>query len=142
MDALTADISLKRRAKFLIGGGAVIVLVVGLVVWAMSRPGAASFYRTVGEIHSLGPTTGVSEEYRVNGKVVPNSIQRDGSTVTFDITDGRQDLTVKTTEVLPDAFWNDTELVEVVAQGTFDGHTFAASEVLAKCPSKFKPKES
>lgn len=141
MDALTADVSPKRRAKFLIGGGVVMVLIVGLVVWAMGRPGAASFYRTVSEVRALGPT-GVSEEYRVNGKVAPHSIERDGSSVTFAITDGREDLTVTTTEVLPDAFWSETEHVEVVAQGTFDGQTFAASEVLAKCPSKFTPKES
>lgn len=141
MDALTTGVSSRRRAKFLIGGGVVAVLIVGLVVWAMGRPGAASFYRTVSEVRALGPTN-ASEEYRVNGRVQPGSIERDGSSVTFDITDGKKDLTVTTTEVLPDAFWSETDDVEVVAQGTFDGQTFAASEVLAKCPSKFKAKES
>lgn len=141
MEQLSTDASAKRRAKFLIGGGVVAVLIVGLVVWAMGRPGAASFYRTVSEVRSLGPTT-VSEEYRVNGKVVPGSIERDASSVTFAITDGHKDLSVTTSEVLPDAFWSDSNQVEVVAQGTFDGKTFAASEVLAKCPSKFKAKES
>jgi cytochrome c-type biogenesis protein CcmE len=141
MDALTADVSSRRRAKFLIGGAVVAVLILGLVVWAMGQPGAASFYRTVSEVRALGPSS-VAEEYRVNGKVVPESIERDGSSVTFAITDGEKDLTVSTTEVLPDAFWSDTDQVEVVAQGTFDGQTFAASEVLAKCPSKFKAKDS
>ena len=30
--------------------------------------------------------------------------------------------------------------VEIVAQGNYDGQAFAASQVLAKCPSKFKAK--
>lgn len=141
MDTLVHPPSSKRRAKFAIGGLAVIAIVVGLIAWAMTRPGATAFYLTVSEVRSEGTT---AENFRVNGNVVPDSLSRDGTTTSFSITDGVTDLPIVTDETLPDAFWtaydNDPSAVEIVAQGNYDGHTFSASQVLAKCPSKFKAK--
>lgn len=142
MDTLVQPPSSKRRAKFALGGLAVIAIVVGLIVWAMTRPGATAFYLTVSEIRAESPTT--SQDFRVNGNVVPGSLERDGTTTSFAITDGVEDLDIVTDETLPDAFWtaydNDPSAVEIVAQGNYDGDTFAAHQVLAKCPSKFKAK--
>lgn len=123
-----------RRAKFVVGGAVVALSLVALIGWALGRPSATSFYMTVGEIQAMG-TTPAATEYRVNGTVVPGSIERRGLETTFDITDGRHDMAVATDQPLPDAFKNGSQ---VVARGAFDGHRFAASEVLAKCPSKFK----
>lgn len=140
MESPTAA-SPKRRAKFVVGGGIIVLALLGLVVWAMLRPNATSFYYTTSELQaaSLGSQT---EEYRVNGNVVPESVVRDGLDTTFDITDGTTAVTVVTDETLPDAFWTAMDAgsseVEVVAQGSYDGSRFTASQVLAKCPSKFK----
>lgn len=135
-------VSAKRRAKFVIGGIAVIVLLAGLIVWAMARPGSTAFYLTVSEVRAEGAAT--TTDFRVNGNVVPGSLERDGVTTSFAITDGSQDLPIVTDETLPDAFWtaydNDPSAVEIVAQGTYNGDHLAASQVLAKCPSKFKAK--
>ena len=131
----------KRRAKFAIGGGIIFLALAGLVVWAMTRPNATSFYYTTSELQSV-PVAAGGEQYRVNGNVVPESVVRDGLRTTFDITDGTTPVTVVTSETLPDAFWTAMDAgsseVEVVAEGTFDGSRFTASRVLAKCPSKFK----
>lgn len=131
----------KRRAKFAIGGGIIFLALVGLVVWAMTRENATSFYYTTSELQTV-PVASGDEQYRVNGNVVPESVVRDGLRTTFDITDGTTPVTVVTTETLPDAFWTAMDAgssqVEVVAQGTYDGSRFTASQVLAKCPSKFK----
>ncbi|CAN5533417.1 N/A [soil metagenome] len=126
--------SSKRRAKFLIGGAVVVFALVGLVGWAMSRPQATAFYMSVGEIQALGATS-PGNDLRVNGKVVSGTIERDGLETTFAITDGGHDMIVSTDQPMPDAFRNGSE---VVARGHFDGELFAASQVLAKCPSKFK----
>jgi cytochrome c-type biogenesis protein CcmE len=124
--------------KFIIGGGVIAVAVIGLVVWAMNRPGATAFYLTTTELVENGtPNTG--EDYRVNGNVVPGTVERDGLVTRFAITDGTTEMVIRTGAPLPDAFRDDAE-TEVVAQGSFDGNTFNASQVLAKCPSKFKAK--
>lgn len=128
----------KRRAKFAVGGALIVVALLGLVGWAMSRPGSTSFYMTVGEVHAAGATQG--SEVKVNGKVVPGTVEKDGLTTSFSITDGSRQIDVSTDSTLPDAFYSDTDQIEVVAQGRFDGQLFTASNVFAKCPSKFKAK--
>jgi cytochrome c-type biogenesis protein CcmE len=134
-------VSPKRRAKFIVGGGIIFFALVVLVVWAMTRPNATSFYYTTSELQSV-PVAAGAEEYRVNGNVIPESVVEDGLHTTFDITDGTTAVTVETSETLPDAFWTAMDAgsseVEVVAQGHYDGSTFTATQVLAKCPSKFK----
>lgn len=141
MDTPVYPVSRKRRAKFALGGLAVFTLVVGLVVWAMARPGSTAFYLTVSEVVANGTS---SENFRVNGNVVPGSFDQDGTTTSFAITDGSAELPIVTEETLPDAFYtaydNDPSAVEIIAQGSYNGDTFAASQVLAKCPSKFKAK--
>lgn len=107
----------------------------------MTRPNATSFFYTTSELQSVALAAG-GDEYRVNGNVIPDSVVKDGIRTTFDITDGRTAVTVETSEPLPDAFWTAMDAgssrVEVVAQGRYDGSTFTATKVLAKCPSKFK----
>ena len=126
----------KRRAKFLVGGGVIAFVLIGLMAWAMARPGSTSFYLTTSELLHRGSTPAGAED-KVNGTVVPGSIQRDGLVTDFAITDGRSRVTVETRQPLPSAF---KVGANVVAGGSFDGRTFHASEVLAKCPSKFQPK--
>jgi cytochrome c-type biogenesis protein CcmE len=126
----------KRRAKFLVGGGAVVFVLVGLVGWAMSRPDSTSFYMTTSELLAMG-TAQSADDHRVNGKVVPGSIEQDGLETTFTISDGVTDLRITTNRPLPDTLVDEAD---VVALGQLEGDTFVASEVLAKCPSKFKAK--
>ena len=134
MENLSVRPSPKRRAKFAIGGAVVVFALLGLVGWAMSRPQATSYYLTVSELQAGGAVAS-DHAYRVNGRVVPGSIRRDGLATSFLLTEGGERIAVTTKTALPDAFKDGSE---VVARGSFDGRTLAASEVLAKCPSKFK----
>lgn len=132
----TNPVSHKRRLKFLIGGGFIAVLLIGLVMLAMDRPGSTAYYMTTTEVSemALAETT---KEYRVNGTVVPGSIESEGLKTTFTVTDGSTEMTVVTEDPLPDTFKDESE---VIARGVYNGSSFEATEVLAKCPSKFKAK--
>ena len=145
MEAPSTRPTSARRNKFLVGGGIVFITLCVLVVWAMGRPGSTSFFYTPTEVMALG-VDAPQGEYRVNGKVLPDTVEGhpDGLTTTFDIHDGSTEMTVTTDSPLPDAFWtamaNDSSEVEVVARGRYDDGVFTASQILAKCPSKFKAK--
>jgi cytochrome c-type biogenesis protein CcmE len=122
----------KRRAKFAVGGSIIFLTLVGLVVWATLRPGSTVFYMTPSEVLAAGS---FERDHRLNGTVIPGSIEQEGLRTTFAVTDGASNVTVTTDAPLPDAF---KDRSEVVALGTFDGDAFSAHQVLAKCPSKFK----
>ena len=128
----------KTSVKFYAGGAIIAVTVIGLVLWASNRPGSTAFYLTTSEVSQAGETT-EAEEVRVNGNVVEGTVRRDGLETSFAITDGSTRVTVHTDRPLPDAFRDDAN-TEVVVRGSYDGEIFTASEVLAKCPSKFKAK--
>lgn len=132
----TRSPSAKRRAKFTIGAGVIVLGLVAMITWATARPAAISFYMTPTELISAsGPTAG--DEYRVNGTVIPGSIEVNGLETSFAITDGTTEVPVVTDRPMPDTF---RDRSEIVARGVYEDSTFVASEVLAKCPSKFKAK--
>jgi cytochrome c-type biogenesis protein CcmE len=123
-----------RRAKFWVGGAIVVAVLVGLILWALTQPGAASNYITPTD---LAASTTVDGQMQLMGIVKPDSIEREGLTTTFVVTDETTDISVTTDAPMPDAFKDSSE---VVAIGTFNGQVFTASKVFAKCPSKFKAK--
>lgn len=112
-------------------------LLVGLVVFATARPGSTAFYLTTTEMANLDGNLEPGKEYRVNGTVVDDSISSRGLETRFTITDGTTEMVIVTSDPLPDTF---KEGSEVVARGDYGGRAFLATEVLAKCPSKFKEK--
>ena len=114
------------------------VAVLALVFWAMQSPNATAFYMTPTELQEMGATP-ADEGYRLNGTVVPGSIEQDGLSTSFKLTDGDTEIDVVTDVAVPDTF---KDRSEVVARGSYDGSTFTAVEVLAKCPSKFKARAS
>ncbi len=78
--------------------------------------------------------------FRVGGLVKSGSLQRDGITAHFVVTDTAKDIPVSYTGILPDLF---REGKGVVAQGKLgaDGG-FVASEVLAKHDENYMPPEA
>jgi cytochrome c-type biogenesis protein CcmE len=123
-----------RRAKFWIGGAIIVAVLVALILWGLTQPGAASNYITPTELAAAEELDGTVQ---LAGVVEPGSIERDGLITTFTVTDEKTDISVTTDAPMPDAFKDSSE---VVAIGTFEGQRFIASKVLAKCPSKFKAK--
>ncbi|HEY2446975.1 MAG TPA: cytochrome c maturation protein CcmE [Rhizomicrobium sp.] len=78
--------------------------------------------------------------FRIGGLVAQGSVKRGpGADVRFVVTDGRKQIPVTYTGVLPDLF---REGQGVVATGALDtGGVFAASEILAKHDERYMPPE-
>ena len=124
--------------KFVVAGAIVLVAIGYLVLTGLSS--ASVYYLTVGELQgqAAGSATGGigTRPVRVSGDVVPGSIARDGSTVRFAIADGGGSLPVIYSGVIPDIFGDN---MQVVVEGrTGPDGTFQATNLFAKCPSKFE----
>jgi len=77
---------------------------------------------------------------RVGGLVTTGSVKRisDGLTVSFDLTDNKETVTVQYTGILPDLF---REGQGIVAHGRLQDRVFVAEEVLAKHDENYMPPE-
>ncbi len=100
-----------------------------------------SYYKTIRELRSMGDGA-YALRLRVAGNVQPGSIHRSGTHVDFDLVENDQILHVAYTgsEPPPDTFKDNAQ---AMASGRFerDG-VFHASEIQAKCASKYAPQES
>ena len=129
--------------------GIATVVIVGTVAWlAFSGYGAnKSYYVTIAELGGMGDKA-YHSQLRVEGFVVPGSIEQNGTHVNFVLNEfeshspkaatGRQlKVTYKGTEPPPDTFKDDSQ---ALAEGSYgrDG-VFHASVLQAKCASKYAP---
>src|SRR3954467_15240018 len=114
--------------------GAVIFAAVGYLVFTGLQT-TTVYYLTVGELQSRGPS---GQQVRVAGIVAPGTIQQGTDlSLRFKVQDASGQLpVVYSGGATPDIF---RDQVEVVAEGKYatDG-TFHATNLLAKCPSKFE----
>ncbi len=125
----------RRLPLSFIIGGLVILAAVIYLVYANTQANAV-YYLTVSELKSC--TICMTQSVRVAGVVQQGSIVRDDQKqlVSFTITQGRQQLAVTYSGVVPDIF---RPGIEVVVEGHYTGHgPFQAQNLLAKCPSKFQ----
>ena len=129
--------------------GIAVAVIVGTIVWlAWSGYGTnKSYYVTIAELSGMGDKA-YHSNLRVEGFVVPGSIEQSGTHVTFVMNEfeshtpkaatGRR-LTVnyKGSEPPPDTFKDDSQ---ALAEGTYgrDGQ-FHATILQAKCASKYAP---
>jgi len=115
----------------------VVALAIGGLI-GFSISGATAYYRTPAEMNAGSYTP--NQRIRVAGVVVKDSVLRKGAETRFSIGDGKATLAVTTAALLPDTFESG---VTVVAEGAMTaGGVFTATDVLAKCPSKFSAKVS
>jgi cytochrome c-type biogenesis protein CcmE len=123
--------------KFIIAGGVIALAVAYLVM--MGLQGTTVYFLTVSELQAKGPAA-VNQLYRVSGNLVPGSLVRDNGSfsVQFQIADGSSqplDVVYHGGQV-PDIMADNSDTIEIVAEGKLDTQgTFAANNVLAKCPS-------
>lgn len=96
-----------------------------------------AYYLTVGEL--LDRDLAADADLRLSGKVRPGTVQWDqvGGLLQFEVTDGTRYLPVSYRGVVPDTF---KPGADVVVEGRYDGTTFTAIRLFAKCPSKFEAK--
>ena len=125
-----------KRLALIVGGVAVLGIAAGLVLYALNS-NIVFFYTPTQVAQQEAPK---GRNFRIGGLVETGSVQRDGTRVTFRVTDNAREIPVAYTGSLPDLF---REGKGVVAQGSLgaDG-VFTATEVLAKHDENYMPPEA
>jgi cytochrome c-type biogenesis protein CcmE len=133
----TARPRARRRLKWAVGGVLIVCGLGGLAAWAIASPGAVSYYVTPSQVAVQGSAV-MGHQLRVGGRV--GELVRDGTNLRFTVTDGHNAVRVVYHGDVPDTLKVGTD---AVADGTLrpDG-TLVATRVLAKCSSKFAPKDA
>jgi cytochrome c-type biogenesis protein CcmE len=126
----------RKRLKFIVGGAIISAAVLYLVFSGFQE--AVLFHYTVGELLSEGSAS--PRGARVGGTVVAGSIARGQGDpgIRFRMTSGGSEMDVRYAGFTPDIFG---EGVDVVVEGKYDGRTFQAETLMAKCPSKYEGQE-
>jgi cytochrome c-type biogenesis protein CcmE len=128
------------RNKFLLGAGIIIASVVFLIASGVKETGV--YFLTPTELFSKveADPTFYDVGIKVGAKVVPGSIRRDDAArrVDFAVSDGAKQFEVTYVGIVPDTF-TDANDIEVIVEGKYgrDG-VFRATEVLAKCGSRYE----
>ena len=126
---------MSRVNRKILAAVVVFVLAGAYLAYSGARSSMA-YYLSVGELLDRTGTVR-NADVRLSGTVSSGTIARDpiAGTVAFEVTDGSRQIPVQYRGVVPDAF---KDGAEVVVEGRFDGQTFTAARLFAKCPSKFE----
>ena len=126
------DPAKKRKIRLVVALSAAVLLATGLVYTSFS---ASTEAREPSEVLASGS----SETYDLTGMVIPGTIERTDSEMTFNLSDrdGSSSLPVTYTGTVPDPFRDGRE---VIVTGTLEDGTFVAEHdsLITKCPSKFQ----
>jgi len=117
---------------------AVIVGALGFLAYSGIQ-GSTTYYKTITELRDMG-TNAQTRHVRVGGDVQANSIVHEAGLVRFNLTQDKQILTVayEGRDPLPDTFRDGAQALADGRLGA-DG-VFHATEIQAKCASKYAPK--
>lgn len=121
-----------KKWKYVIGIFIIAICIVLLAVQGFKKSRVP--YLTVNEALEQRDSTGKERSIRVNGIVVPGSIDfnAEKSVLTFHITDGEKTLEVSYQGAKPDLL---TGGKEVVVEGMLGTGVFKASKLIMECPS-------
>lgn len=121
--------------------GALVVVIVGTLVWlaAGGINETKTYYKTVSELDRMG-SEAKGKRLRVGGDIEAGSITRKGRQVSFVLVQEQRKLRVvySGSDPLPDTFRDGAQALADGKMGT-DG-VFQASQVQAKCASKYESK--
>jgi cytochrome c-type biogenesis protein CcmE len=121
--------------------GVLVAVIVGTLVWLMAGGISQNktYYKTVAELQQMG-SGAVGKRLRVAGDVEPGSIVRNGREVAFVLRQDQKTIKVvyEGSSPLPDTF---RDGAQALADGRLaEGGIFRASQVQAKCASKYESK--
>jgi cytochrome c-type biogenesis protein CcmE len=129
---------MKPRTKFLIGGAVVLGVAAYLAVTSIKQTGVGYYTPTELSAKLRADSAFRKVGVKVGARVVPGSVVRTagGREYAFRVTDGANTFPVVYRGIAPDTF---TDSVDVVVGGRMgaDG-TFQATELLAKCASRYE----
>ena len=126
-----------RHKRLAIAGGGVVALGAAAALVLNAFQSNLVFFYTPTQIAAHEAPSG--RTFRVGGMVEQGTLQRDGTSVSFIVTDTARSIPVRFTGILPDLF---KEGKGVVAQGKLEGGVFVAREVLAKHDENYMPPEA
>jgi cytochrome c-type biogenesis protein CcmE len=131
---------MKAGTRFALGA-AVIVAGVGMLIATGVKETGQYFFTPTQLIERVQSDPSMHDVgLKVGAKVVPGSIRRDDAArrVDFRVSDGSREFPVSYTGLVPDTF-TDANDIEVIVEGKYgrDG-VFQATEVLAKCGSRYE----
>lgn len=131
---------MKASTKFALGAATIMMAVVVLIYQGVQQTGV--YFLSPSELLQRTETDPSFHDVglKVGAKVVPGTIQRDASSlrIAFQVSDGSGTIPVTYEGIVPDTF-TDANDIEVIMSGKLgrDG-VFHATEVLAKCGSKYE----
>jgi cytochrome c-type biogenesis protein CcmE len=129
---------MKPRTKFLIGGALVVGVAGYLMASSIKETGTQYLTPTELSAKMKSDPAYPKEGVKVGARVVPGTVRREpgGTEYEFKVTDGAYTFPVVYHGIAPDTF---TDSVDVVVGGRMgaDG-TFQATELLAKCASRYE----
>ena len=126
----------KRKIRLVVALGAAVLLAAALVYTSFS---ASTEAKQPSQLLSAAP----GERYDLTGRVVPGTVERAGSDLSFRVADrdGGESIPVVYSGAVPDPFRGGREIILTgeVQDGTFVGER---DTLVTKCPSKFTAEES
>jgi cytochrome c-type biogenesis protein CcmE len=129
---------MKAGTRFAIGALVIVAGVGALIATGVQETGV--YFLTPTELLTRTRADSIFHDVgiKVGAKVVPGSVQRDARTIAFRVSDGTSEFPVTYTGLIPDTF-TDASNIEVIVEGKYgrDG-VFHATEVLAKCGSRYE----
>jgi cytochrome c-type biogenesis protein CcmE len=127
----------RRRLIAVLAGLTMLGVATGLVLAALTGPGALSFFCSPTDLTTKADCQ--THHIRLGGLVAPDSVRRDGKSIAFRVTDGESTVQVTYSGVVPDLF---REGQGVVVEGRLDGAgQVRADSVLAKHDENYMPRE-
>lgn len=125
----------RQRLVLLVAALGALAAAGGIGVSALGD--TATYFYSPTDVQAKGVPAG--QAIRLGGLVEPGSVEKNGATIAFRVTDNAQSTAVRYTGIVPDLF---REGQGVIAEGRFEpGGTFVADTVLAKHDEKYMPPE-
>ena len=129
--------NLKKRRRVQIISIAFFALATATILIGFAMKDGINFFKSPTQVVENTPNP--NEVFRIGGLVEEGSLLRGvGETISFNVTDGNESVSVKFTGILPDLF---EENQGMVAMGKFSDGVFYASEILAKHDETYMPAE-
>ena len=126
-----------RHKRLAIVGGAVCAVGAAAALVLNAFQSNLVFFYSPSQIAANEAPT--ARTFRIGGMVVEGTVKREGTKVSFVVTDTAKSIPVRYEGILPDLF---KEGKGVVAQGQLQGDVFIAREVLAKHDENYMPPEA
>jgi cytochrome c-type biogenesis protein CcmE len=131
---------MNAATKFLVGATVIVAAVGFLIAEGVKETGVYFLTPTELAAKTAADPTFYNVGLKMGAKVVPGSIRRDRASreIDFRVSDGRHEYPVRYNGLVPDTF-TDANDIEVVVEGRL-GHdgVFHATDVLAKCGSRYE----